>query len=85
MALLWKIICDLGDPMSLRHPVPLKWVEILQIQVKASYGSVPPCTGWPRPIGSPKLHIIFHKKATKYRSLLRKMTYKDKRSGHITL
>ena len=21
MALLWKIICNLGDPMSLRHPV----------------------------------------------------------------
>jgi len=28
-------------------------------------------------IGSPKLQIIFHKRATKYRSLLRKMTYKD--------
>ena len=35
-------------------------------------------TGWRRPIGSPKLQIIFHKRATKYRSLLRKMTYKDK-------
>jgi len=37
-------------------------------------------TGWPRLIGSPKLQIIFHKRATKYRSLLRKMTYKDKGS-----
>ena len=37
-------------------------------------------TGWRRLIGSPKLHIIFHKRATKYRSLLRKMTYKDKGS-----
>jgi len=27
---------------------------------------------------SPKLQIIFHKRATKYRSLLRKMTQKDK-------
>ena len=36
------------------------------------------CTGWRRLIGSPKLQIIFHKRATKYRSLLRKMTYKDK-------
>jgi len=35
-------------------------------------------TGWRRLIGSPKLQIIFHKRATKYRSLLRKMTYKDK-------
>ena len=41
-----------------------------------------PCmtTGWRRLIGSPKLQIIFHKRATKYRSLLRKMTYKDKGS-----
>jgi len=34
-------------------------------------------TGWRRLIGSPKLQVIFHKRATKYRSLLRKMTYKD--------
>jgi len=27
--------------------------------------------GWRRLIGSPKLQIIFHKRATKYRSLLR--------------
>ena len=38
-------------------------------------------TGWRRLIGSPKLQIIFHKRATKYRSLLRKMTYKDKGSN----
>ena len=31
-------------------------------------------------IGSPKLQIIFHKRATTYRALLRKMTYKDKGS-----
>ena len=37
-------------------------------------------TGLQRLIGSPKLHIIFHKRATKYTSLLRKMTYKDKGS-----
>jgi len=37
-------------------------------------------TGWRRLIGSPKSQIIFHKRATKYRSLLRKMTYKDKGS-----
>ena len=33
-------------------------------------------TGWRRFIGSPKLQIIFHKRATKYRSLLREMNYK---------
>ena len=37
-------------------------------------------TGWRRLIGSPKLQIIFHKRATKYTSLLRKMTQKDKGS-----
>ena len=37
-------------------------------------------TGWRRLIGSPKLQFIFHKRATKYRSRLRKMTYKDKGS-----
>jgi len=37
-------------------------------------------TGWRRLMGSRKLQIIFHKRATKYRSLLRKMTYKDKGS-----
>ena len=36
--------------------------------------------GGRRLIGSPKLHIIFHKRAIKYRLLLRKMTSKDKGS-----
>jgi len=35
---------------------------------------------WRRLIGSPKLQIIFDKRATKYMSLLRKMTHKDKGS-----
>ena len=34
-------------------------------------------TGWRRLIGSPKLQIIFHKRATKYRSLGEKMNNKD--------
>jgi len=34
-------------------------------------------TRWQGLKGSPKLQIIFHKKTTKYRSLLRKITYKD--------
>jgi len=37
-------------------------------------------TGCRRLTGSSKLQIIFHKRATKYRSLLRTMTYKDKGS-----
>ena len=47
--------------------------------VPAAQASAPD-TGWRRLIGSPKLQIIFHKRATKYRALLRKMTYKDKGS-----
>ena len=34
--------------------------------------------GWRRPIGCLKLQVIFHKKATKYRALFRKITCKDK-------
>jgi len=37
-------------------------------------------TGLRRLIESPKLQIIFHKRATKYRALLLKMTCKDKGS-----
>ena len=37
-------------------------------------------TGWPRPVGCLKLQVIVCKRATKYRALLRKMTYKDKAS-----
>ena len=37
-------------------------------------------TGWRRLVGSPKLQVIFYKRATKFRSLLRKMTCKDKGS-----
>ena len=34
-------------------------------------------TGWRKPIRCLKLHIIFCKRATNYRALLRKKTYKD--------
>jgi len=37
-------------------------------------------TGWRGLIGSPKLQIIFNKRATKYRALLQKITNKDKTS-----
>ena len=38
------------------------------------------CIGWRRPIGCLKLRIIFRKRATNCRALLRKMTYEDKAS-----
>ena len=34
-------------------------------------------TGWRRPIRCLKLQVIFYKRATNYRALLRKMTHKD--------
>jgi len=37
-------------------------------------------TGWQRPTGCLNLQVIFGKRATNYRALLRKMTYKDKAS-----
>ena len=38
------------------------------------------CTGWRRPIGCLKLQVIFRKRASNYRALLRKMTCDDKAS-----
>ena len=37
-------------------------------------------TGWRRPIGYLKLQVIFRNRATNFRALLQKMTYKDKAS-----
>jgi len=37
-------------------------------------------TGWRRPIGRLKLEVIFRKRATNYRALLRTLTYTDKAS-----
>jgi len=79
-------MCNLGDPMSLRHPVAredfnetskrrVRVSLLLLVSLKSSLA-----TGWRRLKGSPKLHIIFHKRATKYRSLLQKTTYQDKGS-----
>jgi len=38
------------------------------------------CTGWRRPMKSLQLQVIVRKRATNYRKLSRKMTYKDKAS-----
>jgi len=41
-------------------------------------------TGWRRPIGCLKLQVIFCKRATNYRALLRKMTCEDEESYDST-
>jgi len=51
---------------NLRHPIDLRH--------PVHY------TGWRRSIGCLKLQVIFRKRATIYRALLRKTTYKDKAS-----
>jgi len=48
-----------------------KITEILESQL---------ATGWRRLIGYLQLQVIFRKRATNYRALLRKMTYEDKAS-----
>jgi len=42
-------------------------------------------TGWRTSIGCLKLQVIFCKRATNYRALLRKVTYKDKAPCDVTL
>ena len=37
-------------------------------------------TGWRRPIGCLKVQVFFHFRATNYRALLPKMTFKEKAS-----
>jgi len=67
------------------------------LQLRGSYESSPPCTvmltllslqnhltGRRRPIGCLKLQVIFRKRATNHRALLRKMTYTDKASYFST-
>ena len=54
--------------------------SVLQSRCKGDTRDATEHTGWRRLIGSPKLQIMFHERAIKYRSLLRKMTYKDKGS-----
>ena len=79
----WDVSNSSFTPRSL-HSIQVCGSVLQYIAVCCSaLQSVAECcwvTGWQRLIGSPKLQIIFHKRATKYRSLLRKMTYKDKGS-----
>jgi len=53
-----KYPVKIRHPMHLRHPVSAER-ELVSKREKAHI------TGWRRLIGSPKLHIIFHKRATK--------------------
>ena len=66
------------------HDSYVTWlISICDMTHSYEYRCVPTAHGtieWRRLIASPKLQIILHKRAIKYRALLRKMTYKDKGS-----
>ena len=51
----------------------------------ANYSVTSLATGWRTLIGSPKLQVIFRKRATNYRALLWKVTYEDKGSYESSL
>jgi len=84
----WKGLgygCDIIYEKKLKHKISFLSVSYPYVhgssgELVGLKGASGIATGWRRLIGSPKLQIIFHKRATKYRSLLRKMTYKDKGS-----
>jgi len=70
----------LGDPLTPMYLPCTGWRRLPYSLPCTGWRRLPcslPCIGWRRLIGSPKLQIIFHKRATRYRSLLRKTTYKD--------
>jgi len=49
MALLWKMICNLGDPMSLRHPVSRVWIlRVTHVWVNAGFSIY--CVPWSRAV-----------------------------------
>jgi len=66
-------ICE-SNILALQSYYIRSWVIII---IKLS-------TGWRRLIGCLKLQVIFRKKATNYRALLRKITYKDEASYDAT-
>jgi len=74
----WHI--KIRDPMRLRHPV----ISLCATRRNAIYEESTlhvvedAHTGWRRRRGCLKLQVIFRRRATNYRALLRKMTYKDK-------
>jgi len=88
------MICNLGDPMSLRHLVVVcclisssssickvseRYIE-RQRETERERARERVCVRLFLVVASPKLQTIFHKRAIKYRSLLQKMTYEDKGS-----
>jgi len=73
------------DTQTHRHTDTCIWSARLTLQHTCSTLHGTTCrvefdasTGWRRPIGCLQLQVIFRKRATNYKALLRKMTYEDK-------
>jgi len=62
----------------------LQWVAVICIVLQCIESFRHLGTGWRRLIGCLNLQVIFGKRATNYRALLRKITYKDKVSDDST-
>jgi len=56
------------DSNNITRQIPLKMLHPTSVST----------TGWRRPLGCLKLQVIFRKRATNYRALWQKTTYKDK-------
>jgi len=84
----WLIICDslryvtwfMTHDSSIHVTRLMSFLNYRKIKVRHLWHA----TGWRRLIGCLKLQVIFRKRATNYKFLLRKMTYKDKASCDST-
>ena len=76
---IWEILIDMPY-MCMNENLYTSYTQIFGDSTYTDLGDSNRYTGWRRLIGSPKLQIISHTRATKYMSLLRKITYKDKGS-----
>ena len=80
-------VCVVGVQEKMETQITLLHAEILRVNAELAQkvglglfhdftGLV--ATGWRRLVGCLTWQVIFHKRATNYRALLRKMTYEDK-------
>jgi len=91
------VVCCIAAGPRLRHttatathhcncitPLQLYGVATMREPSKLQGGKNAGDTGWRRPIGCLKSQVIFCKRATHYRALLRKTTYEDKACSEST-
>ena len=68
-------------PITHTHTHTDTYTHVCVCSINKTHTHICVCsTGWRRPTGCLNLQVIFRKRATNYRALLREMTYKDKAS-----